>query len=147
MAASFVLDCSVALVWFLPGEESPGTKNLLDQVVETGALVPSLWRVEVANVLLMAERKHRISQAQPIRALTALAQLPIEIDTETAERAWGGTFDLAMAHGLTLYDAAYLELSLRSGLPLATLDHALGCAARTSGVSVLAASVRKTGEG
>jgi predicted nucleic acid-binding protein len=135
--ASLVLDCSVALAWFLPGERTPRTEDLLDQVVDTGALVPSLWPVEVANVLLAAERKRRISQAQRVRALTALAQLPIEMDAETASRSWGGAFDLAVAQGLTLYDALYLELSLRSGLPLATLDHDLCRAAKASGVPVL----------
>jgi len=135
--ASLVLDCSVTLAWFLPGEGTPRTENLLDQVADTGALVPSLWPVEVANVLLTAERKRHISQAQRVRVLTALAQLPIEVDAETAVRSWGTAFDLAIANGLTLYDALYLELSLRSGLPLATLDHDLCRAAEAAGVTVL----------
>jgi len=135
--AAFVLDSSVALAWFLPGEQSSQTEALLDQVTEAGALAPGLWPLEVANIILVAERKNRITLAQRVRALTALAKLPIRIDTETAGRAWSSTFDLALAHGLTVYDASYLDLSLRSGLPLATLDLALGRAATACGVTVL----------
>jgi len=104
-------------------------------------LAPGLWPVEVANIILVAERKSRITQAQRVRALTALAKLPIRIDTETVGRAWNSTFDLALAHGLTVYDAGYLDLSLRSGLPLATLDQALGRAASACGVPVLGMQV------
>ena len=135
--AAYVLDSSVALAWFLPGEQSSRTEALLDQAAEAGALAPGLWPLEVANIMLVAERKNRITQAQRVRALTSLAKLPIRIDTETAGRAWNSTFDLALAHGLTVYDAGYLDLSLRSGLPLATLDQALGRAATACGVTVL----------
>jgi predicted nucleic acid-binding protein len=135
--AAFVLDSSVALAWFMPGEQTPGTETLLDRATEEGAVTSGLWPLEVANIVLIAERKRRITQAQRVRALTALAKLPIEIDTDTAGRAWNSTFDLALAHGLTLYDAGYLDLSLRSGLPLATLDQALGRAACACGVPIL----------
>lgn len=135
--AAFVLDSSVTLAWFLPGEQSPQTEALLDQATEAGALAPGLWPLDVANIILAAERKSRITKAQRVRALTALAKLPIRIDTDTAGRAWNSTFDLALAHGLTVYDAGYLDLSLRSGLPLATLDRALGRAASACGVPVL----------
>jgi predicted nucleic acid-binding protein len=135
--AAFVLDCSVALAWFLPAERSAATEALLDQVVEAGAVVPALWRLEVGNVLLMAERQGRISRAHRLAALAALRQLPISIDPETADHAWGAAMELAATHALTLYDAAYLELALRAGLPLATLDRALGQAARAVGLAVL----------
>jgi predicted nucleic acid-binding protein len=135
--AAFVLDSSVALAWFLPGEQTAKTEALLDQATEAGALAPGLWPLEVANIILVAERKSRITQAQRVRALTALAKLPIRIDTDAAGRAWNSTFDLALAHGLTVYDAGYLDLSLRSGLPLATLDRPLGRAASACGVPVL----------
>src|SRR5271157_4139005 len=135
--AAFVLDSSVALAWFMPGEQTPRTEALLDQATETGALVPGMWPLEVANIVLVAERKNRITQAQRVRALAALAKLPIRIDTDTAGHAWDSTFDLALAHGLSVYDAGYLDLSLRSGLPLATLDQALGRAAGACGVPVL----------
>jgi predicted nucleic acid-binding protein len=132
-----VLDCSVALAWFLPGEATPHTEALLDRVAEAGAAVPALWPLEVANVLLMAERRGRITRAHRVTALTSLRRLPIRIDPETADHAWTATSDLAAAQGLTLYDATYLELCLRADLPLATLDQPLSKAARALGVEVL----------
>lgn len=134
---ALVLDCSVALAWFLPAERSAATEALLDQVTEAGAVVPVLWRLEIGNVLLIAERKGRIVRAHRLTALAALRQLPIRVDPETGDHAWGSTMDLAATHALTLYDAAYLELALRTGLPIATLDQPLGHAARSVGVAVL----------
>ena len=135
-----VLDSAMALAWILPGEGNAKTEAVLDRVTEAGALVPGLWPLEIANVLLMAERRNRISQAQRARALTGLGALPIAVDNETAGRAWTGLVDLAQAHGLTVYDAAYLELALRAGLPLATLDQALARACRATGVGVMGIS-------
>lgn len=134
---SCVLDSAMALSWFLPGEGSAETELVLQRVTAAGALVPSLWLLEVADVLLMAERRQRLTLAQRVRALTALGSLPIATDTETATHAWAQTIALAEAHGLTVYDATYLELALRAGLPLATLDEALARAGRTTGVAVL----------
>jgi predicted nucleic acid-binding protein len=134
-----VLDSAMALAWILPGESNIGTDAILDQVTEEGALVPGLWRLEIANVLLMAERRARITQAERTRALISLNSLRISIDRETAGQAWTVTIDLAQAQNLTVYDASYLELALRSGLPLATLDHALITAGRNTGVPVLGA--------
>lgn len=135
--AACVLDSAAALAWVLPGEGGAGADAALDLVTEKGALVPALWRLEVANVLLMAERRKRITYEQRVRALAGLEQLPIASDPETVARAWAGTIDLAAAHGLTVYDAAYLELALRTGLPLATLDRALIQAAAGVGVTVI----------
>ncbi len=132
--AACVLDSSVALSWFLPGETTSRTDALLNRVALEGAVAPGLWPLEISNVLLIAERKGRISQAQRVRALTALEQLPVDIDPVTASRAWGRLFDLAQMHGLTTYDAAYLELALRTGQSLATLDGALSRAALAVGV-------------
>jgi predicted nucleic acid-binding protein len=134
---AFVLDSSVALAWVLKGERTPRTEALLNEASEGGALVTSLWPIEVANVLLTYERKALITAADRAHAIAVYFKLPIEIDTQTAERAWGTSFELALAHKLTIYDAGYLELSLRSGLPLATLDQALAKAAKTCGVTVL----------
>jgi len=131
-----VLDSSVALSWFLPGEQTAQTDGLLNRVTLEGAAAPGLWPLEIANVLLIAERKDRISQAQRVRALNALELLPVSIDPETASRAGARIFDLATAHGLTIYDAAYLELALRTGLKLATLDVALARAAQATGVAM-----------
>jgi predicted nucleic acid-binding protein len=135
--AAFVLDCSVALAWFLPGERSAATEALLDQVTEAGAMVPAPWRLEVGNVLLIAERKGRITRTHRLTALAALRHLSIRTDPETDANAWSGTLELAMEHALTLYDAAYLELGLRTGLAIATLDQALAEAARAVGIAVL----------
>jgi len=118
----------------LPGEATDETNAALDHVTEQGAIVPSLWHLEIANVLLMAERRSRISRAQRSRAIGAFAALPIMIDVETTTQAWGRTLDLAVEQGLTLYDATYLELALRTGLPLATLDRELKRAATLLGM-------------
>jgi predicted nucleic acid-binding protein len=135
--AGCVIDSAMALAWFLPGEATEATNAVLDLVARSAALAPGLWPLEIANVLVMAERRRRITQAQRSQALMSLGDLPITIDQETAGRAWGAIIDLAQAQGLTVYDATYLELALRSGLPLATLDAALARAARATGVGVL----------
>lgn len=132
-----VVDSSIALSWCFDDEASPETEALLDQVSDDGALVPSLWHLEVANVLLAAERRGRpISGGIPSR-LEDMARLPITTDGETARRAWREVLSLAKAEGLTEYDACYLELALRHALPLATKDQALARAARRAGLSVL----------
>ena len=130
----FVLDCSVTVSWLMP-DESFGL-NLLDQVTENGAIVPSLWSLEVGNVLLIAERKKRITLEQRQKAIHTLAELPIVIDAMTSDHAWLETMELAERYNLTLYDASYLELSLRRFFPLATFDNSLKRAAELAGVLV-----------
>jgi predicted nucleic acid-binding protein len=134
LMSAFVLDCSVAVSWLMP-DESLGL-NLLDQVAEDGAIVPSLWSLEIGNVLLIAERKKRITLEQRQKALHILTELPIVVDTMTSNHAWLETMELAERYNLTLYDASYLELSLRRSLPLATFDKALKIAADLAGVCV-----------
>lgn len=131
-----VIDTSVAIAWFMPDERDLGSE-LLDRVIETGAMVPGLWPLEIANALLVAVRRHRVSQAHCERALQSLGKLPIEIDTETTGRAWGRTFELAVRFGLTIYDACYLELAQRRELPLASLDRKLRRAGRAVGLTLL----------
>lgn len=111
--------------------------NFLDQVSKEGAIVPSLWPLEIGNVLLLSERKMRITLEQRQKALHVLAELPIIVDTMTSNNAWLETMELAERYDLTLYDASYLELSLRRSLPLATSDKKLKKAAELSGVRVL----------
>lgn len=132
-----VLDSSVALAWVLPGEGSEATEALLDEIAAAGAAAPGLWPLETANVLLQAEKARRITQDERRRSLATLAALPIHIDPDTAAQAFGRTLGLAEAQGLTLYDASYLELALRLGLPLASLDKKLRQAAESSGVALL----------
>jgi predicted nucleic acid-binding protein len=136
--ASLVVDCSVVLGWLLPDERSPVTARLLDRVTDEGALVPALWPTELANALLVAERRGRITGEQRSAALDEVADLPIAIDERTAALAFSRqASSLAEAHGLTVYDATYLELARRERLPLASLDRALRSAAGRVGVALL----------
>jgi predicted nucleic acid-binding protein len=110
--------------------------NLLNKITESRAIVPSLWSLEVGNVLLIAERKKRITSEQRQKAIHTLTELPIIIDEMTSEHAWLETMELAERYDLTLYDASYLELSLRRSLPLATFDNSLKRAANLAGVLI-----------
>jgi predicted nucleic acid-binding protein len=99
--------------------------------------VPGLWKLEAANILEMGARRGRHDAAFRNSTLADLALLPIRVDTETDRQAWGATLQLSERHRLTMYDAAYLELALRHGLPLASLDADLRRAAQAEGVAVL----------
>lgn len=132
-----VLDSSVTMSWFLPLETTPATQKVLKKVGDEGAVVPSLWPLEVGNTLLLATRRTQISAEACATAIKALEYLPIEIDGETHGHAWNVTFRLAQDFRLTLYDACYLELARRRGLPLASLDKDLRLAAGRLGVEVL----------
>ena len=134
---AFVLDSSVALAWALPRQQTARTKALLAQTTDHGALTTALWPIEVANVLMIYERRGQMTTAERTSAVGFYTNLPIEIDDQTTVRAWSTAFDLSLAHKLTVYDAGYLELSLRSGLPLASLDEPLCRAAASLGVLVL----------
>ena len=134
---SLVLDCSAALAWVYGEETTPAVRSVFDEIVRNGAWVPALWRLEVANVLEMGVRRGRHDAAFRDATLVDLAVLPIRLDLETDQHAWGATARLASGRGLTLYDAAYLELARRKALPLATLDDELRAAARAEGVQLL----------
>jgi predicted nucleic acid-binding protein len=132
-----VVDSSLALAWVLPGEASDGADHLLAEVAQDGAVAPAFWSVEVANALLLAERRARISFAQLEGALRYLGDIPIALEALSRERIWEDVRTVAAAHRLTVYDALYLEASVRLALPLASLDMALIRAARACGVPVL----------
>lgn len=134
---AFVLDCSVALAWVLPDEGSVYADGLLDRLVAEGAVVPPVWPLEVGNVLLTALRQRRIRQAELEPIIERLARLPIEIDIGATDHALAAVLLLAGQHGLTTYDASYLELAQRRKLPLATLDKQLRAACRAAKVEVL----------
>lgn len=134
---TLVLDGSVTLAWFFEDERTPALDALLDRVAETGATVPSLWRLEVANGLLTALRRKRIDAAYRDTALERLGRMAIVIDADTAIHAWKDTLRLADEFGLSLYDATYLELAKRLSLPLASLDARLSEAASRLGVALL----------
>jgi predicted nucleic acid-binding protein len=134
---SFVLDCSAALPWVFADEVTAGTDRLLDELAAgEQALVPAIWPLELGNVLLGAMRKKRIDQAGVETFFSRLGDLEILVDVETADRAWDKTLDLAQQHRLSAYDAAYLELAMRRGVPLATLDKGLAAACRAAGVKL-----------
>jgi predicted nucleic acid-binding protein len=134
---SLVLDCSIAVAWCFEDEITPEIDALADRVRVDGAVVPSLWHLEVGNVLLQAVRRGRITPAELQSRIEALAELPIAADEDTARRAWREVLSLARAERLTTYDAAYLELASRRGLPLATKDADLRAAAQRLGVPLL----------
>jgi predicted nucleic acid-binding protein len=98
------------------------------------AAVPAIWALEVANAVLMGERRQRSTEAQATKWLGYVRSLPIAVDDESNDHAWGEVLSLARAHHLSSYDAAYLELALRRGLPLAILDDKLKIAASALGV-------------
>ena len=137
---SFVVDSSAALAWVYSEETTEAISEVLARLTDRRAWVPALWRLEVANVLEMNVRRGRHDAAFRDAALADLAVLPISIDAETDRQAWGATVRLAARHRLTVYDAAYLELAQRRGLPLATLDKELRDAATAEGVILLGRS-------
>ena len=134
---SLVLDSSATLAWIFDDEVTGPIRAVFDQVAEQGAIVPSLWRLEVANSLTVAVRRKRIDEEFRRAALADLAELDISIDQHTDAQAWSDTLQAADKHRLTVYDAAYLELATRRGFPLATLDRDLVDSARAAGVRVL----------
>ncbi len=134
---SLVLDSSITLAWVYAEETTPFILDVLDRVSDAGSWVPSLWPLEVGNILEMGVRRHRHDAAFRDATLADLALLPIRIDRETEHHAWGSTLLLAERHRLALYDAAYLDLALRRGLPLATLDAELRHAASAENVPLL----------
>ena len=137
---AFVLDCSVAMAWVFSDEASEATARLRDSLVDNRAFVPSLWPIEVGSVLLTATRRGRLGADEWPKVCASLDALPIEIDPVSTIRVWGPTIDLAAKHGLSVYDAMYLELALRMRMPLATLDRALALAADAAGIDVPTAS-------
>ncbi len=133
---AFVLDNSVVSGWYLTGQSTDYSQAIAVRLEQEKALVPALWQLELANVLKTACTKGRLSHAQARQILDALAQLPIEVDSDTPP-GQRQLFELAMRFNLSSYDAAYLELAMRHGLPLATQDEQLKLAATAAGVGVL----------
>jgi predicted nucleic acid-binding protein len=134
-ATRFVLDCSICLAWYFKDEADPYADAVAARFPDAHAFVPILWPLEVANALLMGERRKRSTEAQAAKWLGFLSSLPIVVDDETNARAWSDLLGMARTHDLSAYDAAYLELAVRRGLPLATLDGKLKKAAAAVGVA------------
>lgn len=128
------IDASLTLAWLFEDEQTDEIISVIDQVIRSGAIVPPIWRYEVANGLQMAIRRKRIDAAYRDVCFTKLRSLPIVEDSEGIDEIWLATVALADLYALTVYDAAYLELAQRRRVPLATLDDALIKACRASGV-------------
>ena len=131
---AFVLDASVAGPWALADEPSEAANRIATRLFTEEAIVPPLWWYEVRNLLVVCERRGRIQQSDSNYFLARLDRYPIKIDPEIARDE---TLVLARKHQLTIYDAAYLELAVRSSVPLATLDRALEAAARAEGIEIV----------
>jgi predicted nucleic acid-binding protein len=138
VSAAFVVDCSIAMAWLFHDEATPRTAALLHRLATETALVPGWWFLEITNVLAIAERKGRITPAQSDAFVADLGKLGIERDDEAPDRAFTHILALCRAHRLTSYDAIYLDLAVRRGLPLATLDQDLRKTAKQLGVRLLA---------
>jgi predicted nucleic acid-binding protein len=134
---NFVLDTSIAVSWCFSDEATPKSILLLKRLEKETAFVPNLWSLELGNVLVMAEKRKRITFAQSIEFISLLSNLKIEVDSETNTKALHEIFSLAHSENLTTYDAAYLELAMRLGLPLATKDKELHKIAIKLGVITL----------
>lgn len=134
---SLVLHPSLTLAWYFEDERTEAADAVLSQVVDEGAVVPPLWRVEVLNAFQMGIRRKRIDASFRDTALARLSAMAIDIDTECDTQVWTTTRQLADYFRLTAYDAVYLELAQRRQLPLASLDAELRRAAATLGVTLL----------
>jgi predicted nucleic acid-binding protein len=131
-----VLDASLTLTWYFEDEATPATEDLFDRVGQFGAIVPPLWRLEVASAFQASLRRKRINVAFRDASLADLALLPIAIDPDCNAPVWTTVLWLSDHYGLTIYDACYLELARRRNLPLATLDQDLRQAAEKLGTQV-----------
>jgi len=136
---SLVLDASLTLSWYFDDERTPAGEALLEAVGEEGAVVPALWRYEVENGMQMAVRRKRISTAYRDISLAELRVLPITIERAGDDVVWTAMIGFADRFGLTIYDAAYIELAQRRGLPLATGDRAMRSAARALKIELIRA--------
>lgn len=132
-----VIDCSVVMAWCFEDEADKYADSILDMLASAEAVVPSIWALEVVNVLLIGERRNRLKEADTARFVELLRELPISVDDETSDHAMREILSIGREQGLSSYDAAYLELAMRHGLALATRDTALRKAAKKSGVKLI----------
>lgn len=133
----FVVDCSVTMGWCFENQSDDYTRAILSKLVRDEASVPSVWPLEVANILVTGERRNKITRSTTERFVAVLGGLAIFVEEETHRRALGSILVLAREQTLSSYDAAYLELALREGLPLATRDEKLKAAAHAVGVELV----------
>lgn len=133
-----VIDCSVTLSWFFEDESGAYGNTVQEAMIHRGTkgVVPALWQSEVANTLVVGERRKRTTEAKAHRFLSLLALLPIQVEGAVTAESWANILRIAREQALSAYDAAYLELAERRGLPLATLDDRLRSAALAVGIAV-----------
>lgn len=130
----FVLDASVTLAWGFEDEQTAAADAILALLEHDEALAPAIWPLEITNAFLMGERHGRIQPAEVLRFFELLRSLPVTVESPSVERARGTILDLARQHEINCFEASYLELAIREGIRLATLDRQLARAARRSGV-------------
>ena len=136
MEKNLVVDNSIVMTWCFKDETNHYADTILESFEKTTAFVPSIWPLEVGNVLLVAERKNRLSTADSTHFISLLSNLPIIVEQELPERMIKEIFALAREHKLSTYDASYLDLAMRKGIPIATLDKNLIAAAKQSHVKI-----------
>jgi predicted nucleic acid-binding protein len=136
LKSDLVIDASIALAWCFLDERTDQPRRVLDELRQRRGIVPSIWPLEVTNAILAGERRKRVIEADVSRFLVLLNQLSLTVDVLTAPQSFANILPLARAHGLSAYDASYLELAMREGCTLATLDAKLRKAAKASGVVV-----------
>ena len=136
--SSFVIDASITLSWLLADEANADSATVQSALLKADAVwAPAHWRLEVTNAIWMAERRKRLDAVGVAQAISLFSQLPVVIDGETDKHAASGTLALSRQHGISVYDGAYLELALRKGATLASLDEPLRAVAKKSGVIVI----------
>jgi predicted nucleic acid-binding protein len=137
MTPSCVVDASVAMSWCFLDEATPAARKLLAGISDSAILVPAWWYIEITNVLVLAERKGRITADQVAEFTALIEALDVEVDNESPQRAFSHLLPLCRTQRLTSYDAIYLDLALRRKLPLASFDEPLRKAAKKLGVKLL----------
>jgi predicted nucleic acid-binding protein len=135
--SELVVDCSVTMAWFFADEKTPTAMAVLSKLMQDGAIVPAIWPIEVVNVLAIGERRSRVVPSDSDRFLAELATLPITTEAGGLGAVATECLSLARNHGLTAYDALYLELAQRRSLTLCSKDVQLLRAATAEGVAVI----------
>jgi predicted nucleic acid-binding protein len=132
----FVVDNSVVMAWCFDDEESGYADDVLDSLATIEAIVPAIWPLEIGNVLVVAERRKRLSKSAAIRFLALINDLPITVIQESPERMTREILALARDRQISTYDASYLDLAMRKDLPIATRDSGLKKAALACGIQI-----------
>ncbi|MGH7869092.1 MAG: type II toxin-antitoxin system VapC family toxin [Candidatus Dormibacteraceae bacterium] len=134
---SFVLDASVTLSWLFEDEQTAYTESILDYLYNSSAVVPTIWPLEIGNSMVVGERRGRVSIARGEQFLRQLGDLPISVESVDLNRLFSSLLNIAREHQLSVYDASYLELALRDGIPLASKDTRLCRGAQALGVPLV----------